>query len=136
MPGVYHNSDFDCAGFAVGVVDEDKRIGSHLVQAGDVLLGISSSGFHSNGYSLLRKVFAAEIEKGDSRWVQILLEPTALYVQVMKQLMQNIEIHAAAHITGGGIENIPRECCPRIYVGKCRAGRYQRFSKKCKRAQK
>ncbi len=108
MPGVYHHSDFDCAGFAVGVVDEDKRIGGHLVQAGDVLLGISSSGFHSNGYSLLRKVFAAEIQKGDPHWVSILLEPTALYVQVMKQLMQNTEIHASAHITGGGIENIPR----------------------------
>lgn len=105
MPGVYKPGDFDCAGFAVGVVDEDEAWGAHRVQAGDRLLGISSSGFHSNGYSLLRKVFEQDLDL----WKEELLKPTALYVQLVKELKkQRTEIHAAAHITGGGIENIPR----------------------------
>lgn len=104
MPGVYHDGDFDCAGFAVGVVDEDKRLGPHLVQKGDVLVGVSSSGFHSNGYSLLRKVFEKDLEL----WQEKLLTPTALYVQLMKDVLKNCKVHAAAHITGGGLENVPR----------------------------
>jgi len=104
MPGVYQENDFDCAGFAVGVVDEDKALGAHKVQKGDVLLGISSSGFHSNGYSLLRKVFEKDLEA----WADKLLIPTALYVKVFKALKEKVELHALAHITGGGIENIPR----------------------------
>jgi phosphoribosylformylglycinamidine cyclo-ligase len=108
MPGVYQKHDFDCAGFAVGIVDEEKAWGPHRVKAGDILLGISSSGFHSNGYSLLRKVYEKDLEKNR----ELLLRPTALYVQVVKQLKSqlksDLEIHAAAHITGGGVENIPR----------------------------
>lgn len=105
MPGVYSNKDFDCAGFAVGVVDEVKALGPHRVQEGDMVIGINSNGFHSNGYSLLRKVFAADIDK----WIDYLLRPTHLYVALMKAIMdQNIELHAAAHITGEGIENVPR----------------------------
>jgi len=104
MPGVYHEKDFDCAGFAVGIVDEEKTLGAHRVKAGDCLIGISSSGFHSNGYSLLRKVFSEDIQK----WKDILLKPTALYVRLMSELQSKVEVHAAAHITGGGIENIPR----------------------------
>lgn len=103
MPGVYHGKDFDCAGFAVGIVDEDKRLGPHLVKAGDVAIGISSSGFHSNGYSLLRKVF----EKDLAEWKDILLRPTHLYVK-LAQKIKPLGIHALAHITGGGVENIPR----------------------------
>ena len=74
------------------------------MKVGSVLIGVSSSGFHSNGYSLLRKLFAADLEK----WADELLKPTALYVRLMKALMKEKLVHAAAHITGGGIENIPR----------------------------
>lgn len=105
MPGVYRDSDFDCAGFAVGVVDQEKTLGPHQVKVGDRLIGIASSGFHSNGYSLLRKVF----EKDAESHIQQLLEPTRLYVDLMMEIQkQNQEIHAAAHITGGGLDNIPR----------------------------
>jgi phosphoribosylformylglycinamidine cyclo-ligase len=104
MPGVYQNHDFDCAGFAVGIVDEEKTLGANRVHAGDVLLGVSSSGFHSNGYSLLRQVFAKDLNE----WRSVLMRPTALYVKLMQDLLQEVQLHAAAHITGGGIENIPR----------------------------
>ncbi len=104
MPGIYQEEDFDCAGFAVGIVDEDEALGAHQVKKGDILIGVSSSGFHSNGYSLLRKIFAHDLEK----WKKFLLEPTALYVKLMADVQKNCKVHAAAHITGGGIENIPR----------------------------
>lgn len=104
MPGVYQENDFDCAGFAVGVVDEDQALGSHRVKVGDCVIGISSSGFHSNGYSLLRKVFANDLDK----WRDDLLRPTFLYARVAKKIMEKAEVHAFAHITGGGVENIPR----------------------------
>jgi len=108
MPGVYHDRDFDCAGFAVGIVDEEKTLGPKLVQKGDRVLGISSSGFHSNGYSLLRQVFAQDMDQ----WVDRLLTPTALYVHLARELRKNTELHALAHITGGGVENIPRVLPP------------------------
>ena len=104
MPGVYAGSDFDCAGFAVGVVDEELAIGPRLVKKGDRVIGIASSGFHSNGYSLLRKVFQNDLDK----WIDQLLIPTRLYVQWMIELQKQTSIHAAAHITGGGMENVPR----------------------------
>lgn len=105
MPGVYQNSDFDCAGFAVGLVDQDKTLGPHLVKSSDVLIGFGSSGYHSNGYSLLRKVFSGV----ESDYLDLLMTPTRLYVDLMMEVAkQNIEIHAAAHITGGGMDNIPR----------------------------
>lgn len=104
MPGVYQAKDFDCAGFAVGIVDEEKAWGAHRVKKGDHIYALSSSGFHSNGFSLLRKVFAEDLAK----WKDELLKPTALYVKVTKTIQSKCEIHAAAHITGGGIENIPR----------------------------
>lgn len=104
MPGVYHDNDFDCAGFAVGVVDEEKALGPQKVKKGDVILGVESSGFHSNGYSLLRKVFESDLEK----WKDTLLTPTTLYVKAALNVFAHCEVHAAAHITGGGIENIPR----------------------------
>lgn len=105
MPGVYKPGDFDCAGFAVGIVDEEKAWGPRFVRPGDRLIGVSSSGFHSNGYSLLRRVF----EKDLDQWKDLLLKPTALYVKLTQSLKRkNVEIHAAAHVTGGGIDNIPR----------------------------
>jgi phosphoribosylformylglycinamidine cyclo-ligase len=105
MPGVYQPGDFDCAGFCVGVVDRPKALGEHFVKAGDKLIAIASSGFHSNGYSLLRKVFEKDLDAHE----KILMEPTALYVEIMqKVLKQDFGVHAAAHITGGGLDNILR----------------------------
>lgn len=104
MPGVYNPPDFDCAGFAVGVVDKRKMWGPDKVQVGDVVIGLASSGYHSNGYSLLRKVFEAEYETY-RKW---LMEPTALYVRAALELKKTVDVHAMAHITGGGIDNLPR----------------------------
>ena len=104
MPGVYQPGDFDCAGFSVGVVDESKMWGAHRVIAGDVVIGLESSGFHSNGFSLVRKVFEGEFDQ----YRQWLLEPTRLYVNATLTLKNEFEIHAAAHMTGGGIDNLPR----------------------------
>lgn len=104
MPGVYQPGDFDCAGFAVGIVDEEKALGPHRVSVGDKLVGVSSSGFHSNGYSLVRKLFENDAEK----WIDELMKPTALYVRLMRDVVDAGLAGAAAHITGGGIENIPR----------------------------
>lgn len=114
MPGVYQKGDFDCAGFSVGVVDQAKRWGPQQVQPGQCLIGISSHGFHSNGFSLIRKIFDGEFEKYRS-W---LLRPTAIYVKLVNTLKLQFHIFAGAHITGGGIENIPRiiqpEHCVRL----------------------
>lgn len=107
MPGVYKEKDFDCAGFAVGLVDEEKRWGPHRVQEGDVVIGISSNGFHSNGYSLVRKVFESDLKEPNNPWKDILLKPTHLYVKMCLAL-KTAHIHAAAHITGGGMQNLPR----------------------------
>ena len=104
MPGVYQVGDFDCAGFSVGVVDKEKMWGPHLAQDGDLILGLDSSGFHSNGYSLIRKVFESEY----NQYRQWLMEPTRLYVEAAIVLKKEFEIHAMAHITGGGIDNLPR----------------------------
>lgn len=104
MSDCYTGLNFDCAGFAVGVVDKSKRLGAHNVQVGDRLLGVSSSGFHSNGFSLLRKVFKSDL----SNWEQELLIPTALYVSLAVDLFKLKGLKALAHITGGGIDNLLR----------------------------
>jgi phosphoribosylformylglycinamidine cyclo-ligase len=105
MPGLYRGNEFDCAGFATGLVSEDEVWGPQNVKAGTVLWALESSGFHSNGYSLLRKAFSEDMDK----WAEKLLIPTALYVQTVQNLKkQNIKIQAAAHITGSGFENILR----------------------------
>ena len=105
MPGVYQGNDFDAAGFCVGVVDKKKMIQPGLVKAGDRLLGVSSSGFHSNGYSLIRKLFAEDLDQ----WKDALLQPTALYVKLAEKLKAlSGGIHGLAHITGGGIDNLLR----------------------------
>ena len=105
MPGLYQPKDFDCAGFAVGVVDRPKILGPHNVKAGQRLLGVSSSGFHSNGYSLVRKLFSGKDLK---TWGETLLKPTHLYVNLAMKLLETVNVSAFAHITGGGIHNIPR----------------------------
>lgn len=106
MPGVYQGKDFDCAGFAVGVVDEEAALGAHRVRPGDRLVGISSSGFHSNGYSLLRQVFASDMKD----WSDVLLRPTHLYPSLVREVMKKLGpgLHAVAHITGGGMDNLLR----------------------------
>lgn len=104
MPGVYRGEDFDCAGFAVGVVDEEVLLGSHLVKVGDRLMAFASSGFHSNGFSLLRRAFAKDLES----WRHELMTPTRLYPGPLHQLLPIGGIHALAHITGGGLDNLCR----------------------------
>lgn len=105
MPGLYRGNEFDCAGFATGLVDEDKVWGPQNVKPGSVLWALESSGFHSNGYSLLRKAF----EKDMDQWVEKLLIPTALYVETVQKLKKdNVKIQATAHVTGSGFENILR----------------------------
>lgn len=104
MPGVYGGNDFDAAGFAVGIVDEEKILGPHLVSVGDRVIGVSSSGFHSNGFSLLRRVFESDLEK----WREVLMRPTHLYAELVLELVRAGAVCAVANITGGGMENIPR----------------------------
>ena len=114
MPGMYGGEDYDLAGFAVGVVEKAKIIDHSKVSVGDILIGLYSSGPHSNGYSLIRKIIElndVDLNKdfGDSTLGETLLSPTTIYVKALKKLSATISIHAMAHITGGGlIENIPR----------------------------
>lgn len=116
MPGFYAAGEYDIAGFAVGVVDKKKVINGKNIKAGDVLVGIKSSGVHSNGYSLVRKLWGedkAELEKYDERLggriIDVLLTPTKIYVKSILALIEKVQVKGIAHITGGGfIENIPR----------------------------
>lgn len=110
MPGLYDLGDYDLAGFAVGIVDEDKIIDGSTIKDGDTLIGIASSGIHSNGYSLVRKVVTNYDEILDGRKIgDILLEPTKIYVKPVLSLLEKYEIKGMAHITGGGFyENVPR----------------------------
>ena len=114
MPGMYSGEDYDLAGFCVGVVDKDKVIDGSKVCPGDALIGLASSGPHSNGYSLVRKVVehcgaALEQDFGGRPLGEVLLEPTRIYVKPMLSLFATLEIKALAHITGGGLpENLPR----------------------------
>lgn len=114
MPGMYGEGDYDLAGFCVGIVEKSAIIDRSKVEVGDVLLGLASSGVHSNGYSLVRKILevnniALEIDFEGKPLGEILLEPTRIYVKSLLALQQQVEIHALAHITGGGLlENIPR----------------------------
>ena len=108
MPGMYQKGDFDLAGFAVGVVEESQIIDASHVTAGDVVLGLASSGAHSNGYSLIRKVLEREAQP-TQELLDALLQPTRIYVKSVHQVLQHGGIHAMSHITGGGIsENLPR----------------------------
>ncbi|MEX9870945.1 phosphoribosylformylglycinamidine cyclo-ligase [Providencia huaxiensis] len=115
MPGMYHGEDYDVAGFCVGVVERSEIIDGSKVSAGDALIALASSGPHSNGYSLVRKIL--EVSQTNPEETQLdgkpladhLLEPTRIYVKNVLELIANSGIHAIAHITGGGFwENIPR----------------------------
>ena len=116
MPGFYPEDEYDLAGFAVGIVDQDEMITGADLKAGDVLVGIASSGVHSNGYSLVRKVFPMERKAlevyheclGKSLG-EALLTPTKIYVKPILSLLEQVNVKAISHITGGGFyENIPR----------------------------
>ncbi|MBI3999690.1 MAG: phosphoribosylformylglycinamidine cyclo-ligase [Candidatus Omnitrophica bacterium] len=107
MPGFYSDSQYDLAGFSVGIVEQSKVIDGQTVKAGDMILGLASSGFHSNGYSLLRKVFTKKELSG--KIGHELLTPTRIYVQGILNLIGKVKVKAIAHITGGGFyDNLPR----------------------------
>ena len=111
MPDMYNGDDYDLAGFCVGVVDKENLIDGNNISTGDIIVGLSSSGPHSNGFSLIRKI----LEIGDKPIIngqpieKLLLSPTRIYVKPIMQLIKKVKIKGLAHITGGGItENIPR----------------------------
>ncbi len=110
MPGFYDEGEYDMAGFAVGIVDKEKIINGSRIKEGDKLIGIASSGIHSNGYSLVRKIFTDLNEdfNGEEVW-KTLITPTKIYVKPILNLLENFDIKGMAHVTGGGfIENVPR----------------------------
>ncbi|MDD6764067.1 MAG: phosphoribosylformylglycinamidine cyclo-ligase [Bacillota bacterium] len=107
MPGFYPEDEYDLAGFAVGMVDKSRMLDKNSVEEGDVIIALPSSGVHSNGFSLVRKVF--DIEKADRELLETLLTPTKIYVKPVLALMEAVKVKSVAHITGGGFyENIPR----------------------------
>lgn len=117
MPGFYPEDEYDLAGFSVGVVDKDKIIDNKTIKSGDVIIALPSSGVHSNGFSLVRKVFDVEnsdikapvAELGGKSVGETLLTPTKIYVKPVLALTEEITVKAISHITGGGFyENIPR----------------------------
>jgi len=113
MPGMYEGEDYDLAGFSVGIVEKDAIIDGSKVAVDDVLIGLASSGAHSNGYSLIRKVIELQDDLdqtiGGKPLADVLLEPTRIYVKSLLALINKHNVHALAHITGGGItENLPR----------------------------
>ncbi|OPJ55988.1 phosphoribosylformylglycinamidine cyclo-ligase [Alkalithermobacter paradoxus] len=117
MPGMYSDDEYDLAGFSVGICDKENIIDGKKVKEGDVIIGISSSGIHSNGYSLVRKIFIDHMKMELDKYIEelgqtlgeALLRPTKIYVSLVNNLLRNYEIKAIAHITGGGlVENIPR----------------------------
>jgi len=119
MPGFYPPDEYDLAGFSVGIVDQDRILNSENVRAGDVIVALPSSGVHSNGYSLVRKVFGLDEQPDAVKAAypilngrtlgETLLTPTKIYVKPVLELLRRVEVHSLCHITGGGFyENIPR----------------------------
>ena len=118
MPGMYADGEYDIAGYTTGVVEKSKLIDGTRVQVGDALVGLSSSGVHSNGFSLVRKIVADKGLDLNSKYNElsstqtlgeVLLTPTRIYVRPVLELIRQLDVHGVAHITGGGFdENIPR----------------------------
>ncbi len=113
MPGFYKPGEYELAGFTVGIVDKSKIITGANITSGDIVIGLQSSGLHSNGFSLVRKVF--NIDKIGSQLKKELLTPTRIYVKVIMKLLEKCKIKGMAHITGGGIEGnlvrvLPKDC--------------------------
>lgn len=120
MPGMYTNGEYDIAGFTTGVVEKENLIDGTRCKVGDVLLGIESSGVHSNGFSLVRKIVSdanLDLHKvypnlSEKTLGEVLLTPTNIYVKEVLELIKTLDVHGVAHITGGGFdENIPRILC-------------------------
>jgi len=118
MPGMYSGGEYDLAGFCVGCVERSQILQPERVTAGDRVIGIASSGPHSNGYSLIRRVLAVSgadtaMACGNTRLADALMAPTRIYVAAVQALLGAVEVHALAHITGGGLtENLPRVLPP------------------------
>jgi len=121
MPGMYENGEYDIAGYTTGVVEKSKLIDGSKVKEGDLLVGIASTGVHSNGFSLVRKIVADSghtfdeliPELGSRRLGDVLLTPTRIYVKQVLDVIRNCDVHGICHITGGGFdENIPRVLHP------------------------
>ncbi len=116
MPSFYHGREYDLVGFVVGIVENDEMIDGSLIKVGDKIVGVASSGLHSNGFSLVRKLFFEKLNiglddeiEGIGRLKDELLRPTKIYVKTVKNLIRDFKISGIAHITGGGLlENIPR----------------------------
>jgi phosphoribosylformylglycinamidine cyclo-ligase len=114
MPGMYLEGDYDLAGFCVGVVERDRIIDGRRTREGDVVIGLASSGPHSNGYSLIRRLIAEtgadeSTRVGGARLIDLLMAPTRIYVKSLLRLAAAVDVHGFAHITGGGLtDNIPR----------------------------
>jgi phosphoribosylformylglycinamidine cyclo-ligase len=107
MPGLYGQGQWDLAGFCVGIVDKAKIIDGRKCRRGDAVIGLASSGLHSNGYSLARKVFTEKEMRGPLG--RVLLRPTRIYSRILRAALAKVDIKAMAHITGGGFyDNIPR----------------------------
>lgn len=112
MPGMYPAGEYDLAGFCVGVVEKRRIISGRSIRPGDVLLGLASSGAHSNGYSLIRRIL--EREAPDGALTDALMQPTRIYVRSILQLLRTVNVKGLAHITGGGlVGNVPRALPPR-----------------------
>lgn len=133
MPGFYKVGDYDIAGFTVGVVEKSKMIDGSQVKEGDIILALPSSGFHSNGFSLLRKIVKNYKEDYKGREMkEVLLEPTRIYVKEVLEVLEKFEIKGMAHITGGGLpENLPRamgkDFSPIVYKEKLRTPEIFRY---------
>lgn len=116
MPGLYSENEYDLAGFSVGIVDQEKMINSESIEVGDVVIGLASSGVHSNGFSLVRKIFNVNEENLKEYREELgktlgeaLIEPTKIYVKPVLKLLEQIKVKGISHITGGGFyENMPR----------------------------
>ncbi len=125
MPGMYPEGEYDIAGFTCGVVEKSQLIDGTKVKVGDVLVGIASSGVHSNGFSLVRKIVADSTSALDSTFEgfdgktlgEVLLTPTKIYVKQVLDVIKNVDVHGISHITGGGFdENIPRILTPEMGI--------------------
>ena len=129
MPGMYAPGDYDLAGFCVGIVDSSNIVDGSTISVGDVIIGFASSGVHSNGYSLVRKIFEASGAKkddimpgSDKTFAEVLMTPTIIYADQVKTAMRDMRIKGMVHITGGGFyDNIPRvlpsSVCAEIHFG-------------------
>jgi len=137
MPGFYPENEYDLAGFAVGIVDKDKIIDNKKTEVGDVLIALPSSGVHSNGFSLVRRIIEKKSLDINEKYIYLsgrtlgeaLLEPTRIYVKPVLSLLKKVTVHGISHITGGGFyENIPRSIPDGLGARIDRPSAYFRYS--------